>query len=114
MKPMREKPLERLIEAEPMFYSSPGRPGVKLGMIFQCPIHSNEGDNICHVGVQFENPSDGGKPEEPEAPTWLWNGEDFEKLSLAPSIRVMGSAPGQCRWHGFIRDGRFEHCGDAR
>lgn len=112
MKPRIGRPIERLVDADPRFYSSQSR-DARLGFAFRCPIHSNEGMDLCYIGVQFANPSDGGPPYAPEAPAWRWNGQDFETLTVEPSIRVMGGEGG-CEWHGFIRDGRFEHCGDAR
>ena len=36
-----------------------------------------------------------------------------DAVTLSPSIRRLGGADG-CEWHGFIRGGRFETCGDAR
>jgi len=37
----------------------------------------------------------------------------FGTVTLSPSIRILGGDDG-CEWHGFIRAGRFETCGDAR
>lgn len=120
MRPQREKPLERLVDADPRFYDwspdrelnpqyadRPDRHGI--GLLFDCPIH---GDH-CLVGVPFANPLDGGGPHEPSRPTWQRTGESFETLTLSPSIKVLGGETG-CEWHGFIRDGRFETCEDSR
>src|SRR5690349_7095142 len=104
----RPNRLERLVDAEPCFYEATGREGVKLGLIFACPIHADH----CYVGVQFANPSDGGAPQEPRLPAWRWNGAvDFDELSVEPSIKNLGP---DCHWHGFIRNGRFETCDDSR
>lgn len=112
MKPRRAQPLERLVDADPVWVdgsaNGPERRGT--GIIFNCPIH----DEDCFAGVQFANPIDGGPPHDADgAPTWRRTGETFETLTLSPSIRRLGGADG-CEWHGFIRDGRFETCGDSR
>ena len=109
----REQLLERLVDADPRWVDTgprntrdPNRKGI--GISFECPLHED-----CRLGAYFTNPLDGGPPFEPERPTWDRTGEDFESLTLAPSIRVL-QGNGGCRWHGFIRAGRFETCGDAR
>lgn len=119
MKPQRAQPLERLVDADPRFYDwkpdralnphlahRPDRTGV--GVLFCCPIHPD-----CWVQVQFNNALDGGAMFDPSAPAWDRTGDSFETMTLAPSIRVVGG-PNGCEWHGFIRAGRFEHCGDSR
>lgn len=119
MKPQRARPLVLLTEADPCFYDwspdralnphladKPDRKG--LGLMFMCPIHED-----CWVGIPFKNAIDGGGPHEPERASWQRTGETFDVLTLSPSIRVLGGADG-CEWHGFIRNGRFETCGDAR
>lgn len=116
-KARRAQPLERLVDADPIWVGtgpnntvSPNRHGI--GVQFDCPIHE---DCLCYV--PFTNPLDGGAPVDfrpPAAPpsaTWGRSGETFETLTLAPSIRRLGP---ECFWHGFIRGGRFETCGDAR
>lgn len=119
MKPLRPQPLERLVDAEPRFVFSggegvtdangqpvPKREGV--GVSFACPIH----EGYCRVYVPFTNPIDGGPAPDPRI-TWERQGETFETLTLTPSIKVLGGSEG-CEWHGFIRAGRFETCGDSR
>lgn len=124
VKPRRAQPLERLVDADPRYYdwkpdrelnphlaAFPDRTGI--GLFFDCPIHAD-----CWVAVRFANPLDGGgtfmHPDEPAAtPAWQRTGEDFATLTLSPSIRVLGGADG-CEWHGFIRGGKFEHCGDSK
>lgn len=69
-----------------------------VGMLFDCPCG-------CGVtaSVYFRNPLDG----DPEpftnngGPTWQRTGDDFETMTLEPSIlRTDG-----CKWHGWIRNG---------
>lgn len=111
MKPRREKPIESLVDAEPVWVDgSAGEERKGTGIIFNCPIH----DEYCFTGVQFANPIDGGPPHDADGtPRWHRTGDTFETLTLSPSIRRLGGADG-CEWHGFIRDGRFETCGDSR
>lgn len=117
----RAQPLERLVDAEPSWVGTggpsitradgspvPERRGVVLS--FQCPIHED-----CYIGVPVDPPVDGGPamPELMAGKAWKRTGdEDFATVTLAPSIRILGGE-GECRWHGFIRSGRFETCGDS-
>lgn len=71
----------------------PERNGV--GIIFDCPC----GCSIkCYVGLT--NPLD-GKPYINQRPLWNREGEDFNTISLKPSIRRLTG----CKWHGFITNG---------
>lgn len=129
--------LVRLVDAEPHWVIARARgPGGEplglpieqrsgMGITFQCPIHGD----TCFIGVMFSNPIDGGPPDQyrsvcgpaPEyavvgwktQPLWQRTGVDFATLTISPSIRVLGG-PRYCEWHGFIRNGLFEHCGDAK
>ena len=76
----------------------PRREGVYLG--FDCPCGCGS-----EVAIQMRNPLDGGDQLGPKHPSWERTGEDFETLTLAPSIqrnKVMGKG---CEWHGFIENG---------
>jgi len=79
----------------------PERKGV--GLCFDCP---------CGCGmrgfVSFENPLDGG-PSIKEAHSWRREGEDFESLTLHPSVH-RNKKFGGCGWHGWLRDGVFTEC----
>lgn len=117
MKPQREKPLLRLADAEPLFYDyapnrevNPDAPRDRrgIGILFDCPIHED-----CRVGVHFANPLDGEGPVEFQRGGWRRSGETAEDLTLEPSILVLGGPRG-CEWHGFIRSGNFENCGDSK
>lgn len=127
MKPRRAPPFERLVDANPVWVDAggegitnaltgepvPHRRGVAL--MFNCPIHDD-----CPRCVPVDPPLDGGQPIEPfaggegRARSWArTGGEDFDTVTLSPSIRCLGGPDG-CEWHGFIRAGRFETCGDSR
>lgn len=110
MKPERAQRLERLVDADPHWTGGvEGRDRAVL--IFECPIH---GDH--YLSVPLRNPLDGGPPVPwfPSGATWqLVGAPDFATLTLEPSIHVLGGE-NDCEWHGFIRNGRFEHCGDSR
>lgn len=78
---------------------APRRGGV--GLMYDCP---------CGCGqrrfVPFENPVDGGPAHGSEGrPHWKRTGEDFETLTLTPSIKHVPIDEGDCDWHGFITDG---------
>lgn len=117
MKLRRDKPLVRLVDARPQWVGA-GGPGVTcagepvprregVALSFDCPIHAD-----CRVWGLPVDPLDGGPPHDRRA----WSrtgGEDFDTVTLSPSIRIEGGPDG-CEWHGFIRCGRFETCGDAR
>jgi len=112
VKPRRAQPLERLVDAHPVWVDtgpentcSANRRGVEI--LFDCPIHE---DCLCSVPV--DPPLDGGPTF--EARGWKrTGGEDFATVTLAPSIKRLGGPDG-CEWHGFIRNGLFETCGDSR
>lgn len=120
MKPERAQRLTRLIDAEPVWLDS-GGPGITdatgapvprrrgVAILFACPIHGDE----CLVAVSVDPPLDGGPPTAGEKAWKRTGSEDFATVTLSPSIRVLGGPTG-CEWHGFIRNGLFEHCGDAR
>ena len=79
----------------------PRREGV--GMTLMCP---------CGCGVRFAliftNPLDGGPTLDGVGPTWERTGDDFETMTLNPS--VLRSEPRGCGWHGWIRDGEVIPC----
>jgi hypothetical protein len=73
----------------------------RVGLTFDCPCGC---DSRCYIG--FLNPDDGGPPV--QEPAWKREGEDFESLTLTPSIQRRD--PGGCRWHGFITNGEALEC----
>lgn len=109
MRQLRAKPLELLVDAAPEWVRRSN--GVIVGLTFDCPLHA-ECSHIggpSRIGVTFLNPI-GSDVRNPHG--WQRTGESFEAISIAPSIRVMDHE--LCGWHGYVRDGRFETCGDSR
>lgn len=100
--PHRTDPLTRLVDAHPTWIQ---RDGVKLGLHFDCPIHTQ---NNCFVGVHFTNPIGEGIDGNPYG--WHRTGETWETLTLTPSIRVCVD---QCGWHGYINNGNIQTLDDS-
>lgn len=69
-----------------------------VGMSFDCPCGCD-----MRGYVDFANPLDGSK-NRGKSPQWSRSGEDFETLSLHPSINRPISEGG-CGWHGWIKEG---------
>lgn len=90
MTAQRARPLGRLTEADPKWFDHV--------LTFECPVH----EDCRRVQVPTKPGSANG---------WDRSGESFETLTLAPSIKVL--RPEECGWHGFVRNGRFETCGDS-
>jgi len=114
MLPRRVKDLVRLIDANPKWVDygyEKGKPmRRKVAISFDCPIHEN-----CRIAVPLKNPLDGGPPITswfPSGAVWHHVGE-FADMTISPSIHVLGE-PDDCEWHGFVKDGRFETCGDSK
>lgn len=80
------------------------------GISFDCPVHTKHCAE-CHqllpsshrLAVWFENPVDGLPPEALAEYRWHRVGEDFESLTLTPSINAQVIDSG-C-WHGVIENG---------
>ncbi len=78
----------------------------RVGLGYDCP---------CGCGdrryVPFKNPIDGLGPLKSENPNWVRTGDDFETLTLHPSIKhvpVKGTGDNYvdgCAWHGWIKNG---------
>ena len=95
---LRGRPIERLDDPEADAHWVTDEDGQITGLIFCCPIHE---DCSGYIGPTFG--------------PWQRSGSSLSTVTVWPSIRVGASDPeGECHWHGFIRNGRFEHCGDAR
>lgn len=74
----------------------PERLGVAIA--FNCPCGCGE-----PIGIEFNNPLDGGPPHDPSRSLWQRTGVTFDTLTLTPSIlRKSG-----CGWHGFITNGEI-------
>lgn len=99
----------RLVDLDPRFVAS-GGDGItsKDGS----PVPRREGIGLCcncpkcgedhPMFVPFKNPLDGGPPTQPERPSWERAGDNFETMTLSPSI-----LRNDCGWHGFIRNGEI-------
>jgi Family of unknown function (DUF6527) len=72
----------------------PERTGVAIS--FKCPCGAE--DRVC---IEFNNPLDGLGPHDPSRNLWNRTGDDFETLTVTPSIQRIGG----CGWHGFITNG---------
>lgn len=109
----------RLVELKPKFVGS-GGPGITdtltgepvphragIGLMMNCPCRQ------CGQAlfVPFRNPLDGGDPEK-YGSLWTRTGEEFETMTLEPSIRRIPFS-GSCGWHGFVRNGEVETCSDS-
>lgn len=97
MSHLRPAPLTRLSQANPRISGN--------RLHFDCPFHSVHPEwGQCDLSV----------PLVPEEHGWnVTDRDDFEKITLTPSIKVTSEAA-QCFWHGFITAGSFVHCGDSR
>lgn len=72
-----------------------------VGVTFDCPCGCG-----VPLAVLFRNPVDGGAPITKKLPTWERTGDDFETMTLSPSIlRTHG-----CGWHGWVRNGEIVAC----
>lgn len=105
----------RLSDLEPRFVIS-GGPGVTevatgrqvpkregVGMTLLCPCGCGQ-----RFALFFANPLDGGGLLDNVSPTWERTGDDFETMTLNPS--VLRSGPRGCGWHGWIRNGEVIPC----
>lgn len=107
----------RLSSLKPRFYEAEGRQG--MGLLFDCPLHPN---GYCMVAVPFENPLDGGPKckvgtGDDGKSYWTREGEDFETITLKPSINVQdvstddkGKVKKTSHWHGFVTKGEVSTC----
>ena len=72
----------------------PERHGVAVS--FDCPCGC---DTRCVI--EFNNPLDGQGPHDNSRDLWDRTGDNFDTLTLTPSIQRMSG----CRWHGFVTNG---------
>lgn len=91
----------RLTDLHPTFAAETGRHG--QGIIFDCP--NNIGEESSRIMIPFKQPLDGGAPFVDRTVLWDRTGEDFETLTLAPSIQF--TMPNVTAWHGFIKNGEI-------
>ena len=78
-----------------------------MGVSFRCPHCS-----LLRLAVWFENPLDGMAAIDPtihKGPLWSRSGQNFETLTLVPSIdaeeKDEESGVTVMHWHGFIHKG---------
>lgn len=72
---------------------------------------SAEGTQIqfmCPCGCGAERILSIGTSKPAQGPSWQWDG-NRERPTLSPSIRDIS----HCKWHGYLRAGVFEPCGDS-
>lgn len=116
----------RLVDLNPHWveYNSMG---VVDAVYFDCP----EGHEDCKHVIPFTPALDGSRPTREPGRAWERTGETFETLTLSPSIRRIrkystrdeaiadGCLPEYvtesllCAFHGFIKNGQIEFCGDS-
>lgn len=71
-----------------------------MGLTFQCPCCVGT-TRATRLGIFFDNPVD-GKPATDDSPLrWTRSGDDFDSLTLIPSVDVSKSG----HWHGYITNG---------
>lgn len=78
-----------------------------IGLSFECPKCMER----CYL--EFDNPLDGSKSVTNNEQKWHRNGDDWDFLTLTPSIvhdkpdsiTIMPDHNSQCGWHGYIRNG---------
>lgn len=87
------------VDANPRIDQRSGR------LCFDCPFHGVHPEwGQCTIEI----------PLLPDPHGWgVENRDDYARITILPSIKVT-SVAAQCFWHGFIRNGRFEHCPDSR
>lgn len=129
-----DKRKTRLADLNPRWvtdhYAGVNSSDVPSGVHFDCP----EGHADCSHVIPFAPAFDGapGGAWSSNGAVWQRTGDTFETLTLSPSIRriprhasreaaiAAGCVPEYvtesmtCAFHGFIRDGRIEFCGDSR
>lgn len=95
---------------------SPAKERKGVGISFDCPCAQctskrtgdKDVDFYLRVFVGFANPLDGGPTHDPrEGAQWTREGEDFETLTLSPSIQRHAIGEDGCTWHGYVRNGEI-------
>lgn len=123
----------RLVDCNPRWVAARYRGeenGTPAGVKFDCP----EGHKDCWHVIPF-TPDMNGAPRESwqsNGAVWQRTGDTFETLTLAPSIRrippyesreaavAAGCIPEYvtdsflCAFHGFVKNGEIEFCGDSK
>lgn len=75
-----------------------------MGISFTCPHCSAAVGSRQRLAIAFDNPVDGGAPYSfPGYLLWRRDGDEFETLSLWPSVDASNSG----HWRGFIKNGEM-------
>jgi len=80
----------------------------KVGIFFDCPVHSVAGCEYPRIPVYFANPPSGCAPlpmHEADDCRWQLAGASFEDMTLTPSILYPKPKYGPQHWHGFVTNG---------
>lgn len=95
----------KLSDLEPRWISGGGRTG--LGVMFNCPGPCCTGPGaVQRLPVWFANPLDGGPTAAPDKKGWQRTGDNWETLTLTPSIDASPTG----HWHGFLAAGEAVTC----
>lgn len=121
----------KLVDLNPHFVRYSGRDtGPIDGIHFDCP----EGHEGCTTTIPFTPALDGAAMpvQQRNGAQWTRTGENFENLTLAPSIRTITKYSTReealkagvmaehyeermiCKMHIFIKNGVIEFCGDSK
>ena len=121
----------RLVDCNPRWgVDGSGGEHEKRWITFECP----EGHADCHHSIPFTPSLDGTPKTSPQQNGAQWDrtGDTFETLTLSPSIRrirrhesreaaiAAGCIPEYitesmlCAFHGFVKNGAIEFCGDSQ
>lgn len=89
----------RLVDLNPQWVGHSGEDVAGWAIQFDCPCQRG---GCPPISVMFDNPIAG----EPLGQGYKWHrvGEDFEILTLTPSILRSRQ---DCQWHGFVTNGEI-------
>lgn len=91
----------KLTDLDPAWWTEDGR---RLGITFLCPLCRR-----TRIAVPFENPVDGGAPTVHRQNHWRREGDQFETISLFPSVDATDCCADGCLgWHGVVRFGGLQ------
>jgi Family of unknown function (DUF6527) len=80
----------------------------KVGVMFDCPVHKDQGCIYPRIPVYFANPPSGCAPlpkHGNDDARWQLTGTSFDNMTLMPSILYPKPKYGPMHWHGFITNG---------
>ena len=96
----------RLTDLHPQWWHMHGDPAwVHRGLTFDCPVHGP----TERLSTRFSNPIGTSEPAPGYKHYWLRQGNDFDTLTLTPSLDYTKYDNGELRdptcWHGWIQAG---------